>query len=393
MVSESAIPSELVATHDGRPVVYEFVRKPPVDEASAVSDVPVGDPMRSEPSATAERPVPPRVLARVPVQVGARVKVPPELVMFKSMLVSEEVASVSAPVCADPNECWSEATPLLIEDVATQVGTPETSARTWPFVPCEVVATAPEPFPKRSVFAWSDAQPVPPFAVGRMPETSAARLMSDVETTPAVALRKPESAPIESVFETLRLDVLAYVATFKNVEVAFVDVLFTDERNAIDDEAFTDTPSVVVGVSAPATMLQSLTRSSDEDERRLLNADQSEAKRQPKVPALAVAHVTFPAEYASAPEKVVVAAPTHCPSTRVRTWPFVAAKSDEVETAVGTADAPVLFASSVFAAMAVSESVAFEPPTSAPAPPEMVMPLFAESVVVPTDTSPAVPLP
>jgi regulator of extracellular matrix RemA (YlzA/DUF370 family) len=130
-----------------------------------------------------------------------------------------------------------------------------------------------------------------------MPDTSAARLMSDVETTPAVALRKPESAPI---------DVLAYVATFKNVEVAFVDVAFTDERNAIDDEAFTDTPSVVVGVSAPATIDQSLTRSSDEDERRLLNDAQSDAKRQPKVPADAVAHVTFPAENASAPEKVVV---------------------------------------------------------------------------------------
>jgi hypothetical protein len=76
-----------------------------------------------------------------------------------------------------------------------------------------------------------------------------------------------------------------------------------------------------------------------------------------------------------------------------RRWWFVAAKSDEVETAVGTADAPVEFASSVFAAMAESDTVAFDPPTSAPAPPVMVMPLFAESVVVPTDTSPAVPLP
>jgi hypothetical protein len=226
-----------------------------------------------------------------------------------------------------------------------------------------------------------------------MPVTSAARFTSEVETTPAVALRNPESAPMESVFETLRFDVLAYVDTFKKVEVAFVDVAFTDDKNAIDDEAFTDTPSVVVGVSAPATMLQSRTRSSEVVERRLLNADQSAAKRQPKVPADAVAHVTFPAANASAPEKVVVAAPTHCPSTRVRTCPFEAAKSDEVDTAVGTADAPVAFASIVFAAMAVSETVALEPPTSAPAEPVMVIPLVAESVVVDTDTSPAVPFP
>jgi hypothetical protein len=133
--------------------VYAFVRKPPVEDASAVSDVPDGDPMRSEPSLTAERPVPPLVVARVPVQVGARVNVPPEFVMFKRRLVSDDVASVSAPVCADPNDCWSDATPLLIDEVATHVGTPETSARTWPFVPCDVVASAPEPFPKRREFA------------------------------------------------------------------------------------------------------------------------------------------------------------------------------------------------------------------------------------------------
>ena len=151
VVSDNAIPSDEVATHDGRPVVYEFVRKPPVELASAVSDVPDGDPMRSEPSATAERPVPPRVVASVPVHVGAKVNVPPEFVIFKSMLVSLDVASVSAPVCADPNDCWSDDTPLLIDEVATHVGTPETSARTWPLVPCEVVASAPEPFPKRSV--------------------------------------------------------------------------------------------------------------------------------------------------------------------------------------------------------------------------------------------------
>lgn len=119
-----------VATHDGRPVVYELVRKPPVEDASAVSDVPVGEPMRSAPSATDESPVPPLVVASVPVQLGAKVKVEPEFVMVRFRLVSEDVARVSAPVCAEPNECWRDETPLLMEEVATQVGTPETSAST-----------------------------------------------------------------------------------------------------------------------------------------------------------------------------------------------------------------------------------------------------------------------
>ena len=55
-----------VATHAGRPVVYEFVRKPPVDEASAVSAVDP-EPKRSEPSATEVRPVPPLVTSKEPV--------------------------------------------------------------------------------------------------------------------------------------------------------------------------------------------------------------------------------------------------------------------------------------------------------------------------------------
>jgi hypothetical protein len=67
--------------------------------------------------------------------------------------------------------------------------------------------------------------------------------------------------------------------------------------------------------------------------------------------------------------------------------------SDEVETAVGTAEPPVRFARTEFAAIAESEMVAFEPPTSAPAPPEMVTPLLAESDVVETWVRPPVPEP
>jgi hypothetical protein len=82
--------------------------------------------------------------------------------------------------------------------VATQLGTPETSASTCPLVPCDVVAKRDDPFPRRSVFACIDAQPVPPFETGRSPVTSAARSTSDVDTAPAVALRKPESVPMVS---------------------------------------------------------------------------------------------------------------------------------------------------------------------------------------------------
>ena len=82
--------------------------------------------------------------------------------------------------------------------VATQLGTPETSASTCPLVPCDVVAKRDDPFPRRSVFACIDAQPVPPFETGRSPVTSAARSTSYVDTAPAVALRNPESVPMVS---------------------------------------------------------------------------------------------------------------------------------------------------------------------------------------------------
>lgn len=59
-------------------------------------------PMRSDEEAIEERPVPPREAERVPVQLGEKVKVPPELVIAMLRLVSEEVAKVMAPVCAEP---------------------------------------------------------------------------------------------------------------------------------------------------------------------------------------------------------------------------------------------------------------------------------------------------
>ena len=59
-----------------------------------------------------------------------------------------------------------------------------------------VVATAPAPLPVKSVLAARFAHPVPPLATPSMPEMSAVRLTSEFVTTPAVALRNPESVPI-----------------------------------------------------------------------------------------------------------------------------------------------------------------------------------------------------
>src|SRR5450631_770385 len=83
--------------------------------------------------------------------------------------------------------------------VACQVGTPPTSASTCPLVPAVVVATAPEPFPRRSVFDWSAAQPVPPFVVATTPVTLLAvppMLSVEVDTwyrAPLFAPTTPES--------------------------------------------------------------------------------------------------------------------------------------------------------------------------------------------------------
>ena len=58
----------------------------------------------------------------------------------------------------------SPSVPEMFErvEVATHEGTPETSAKVKPFVPEEVVARRPASFPRRTVFAWTLAHPVPP---------------------------------------------------------------------------------------------------------------------------------------------------------------------------------------------------------------------------------------
>jgi hypothetical protein len=54
-------------------------------------------------------PVPPPATVRVPESEGEKVKVVPEFVIerdeVRPFVVLDEVANVSAPVCAEPEEC------------------------------------------------------------------------------------------------------------------------------------------------------------------------------------------------------------------------------------------------------------------------------------------------
>jgi hypothetical protein len=73
----------------------------------------------------------------------------------------------------------------------------------------------------------TEERPVPPFAIATMPVTSLPRLIREVPTTPAVALRKPLRLERVSVFDTTELLDDAVPRTESdplNVEVAVVEV-------------------------------------------------------------------------------------------------------------------------------------------------------------------------
>jgi len=107
--------------------------------------------------------------------------------------------------------------------VAVHVGTPPTRARTCPFVPAVVVAILPVPLPIKTVLAVKPvAHPVPPLDIGNIPVTSLARSIKDVDITPAVAFKNPESEPTVSEPKTALVDD-AYVAVMFVVD-AFVTV-------------------------------------------------------------------------------------------------------------------------------------------------------------------------
>ena len=116
-------------------------------------------------------------------------KVPPAFVTESVTLVSDEVAMVSAPVCAEPNECWSDETPLLIDEVATQVGVPPLMASTNPFVPAAIDASVSAAVVYRSVLVPPKVEtPVPPEATGRsLPKVSVPFVSNAMSGTVEVA--------------------------------------------------------------------------------------------------------------------------------------------------------------------------------------------------------------
>ncbi len=93
------------------------VRLMPREEVAYPMNVLPGPPIKSEEEAIDVRPVPPPRTESVPERVGVKVKAPEVLVMLSPMvtplLVTEEVAKVMAPVCAEPKVCARERRPAL----------------------------------------------------------------------------------------------------------------------------------------------------------------------------------------------------------------------------------------------------------------------------------------
>src|SRR3989338_8139223 len=154
-----------------------------------------------------------------PIVVDAVERRPPLKVSFVEVAFPGNIqSSVTAP--------FAYVSPPAKVVVAVHVGTPFERARTWPSVPAVVVASAPAPFPRTMLFAWMSPQPVPPFVTPSIPVMSLVRSMREVATTPAVALRKPVSEPMEK-FDVKRFVLLAVVAK-NEVVVALVPVAFTN---------------------------------------------------------------------------------------------------------------------------------------------------------------------
>src|SRR5580700_7864827 len=76
--------------------------------------------------------------------------------------------------------------------------------------------------------------PVPPFATGRMPVTSEARLTSEVATAPAVARKRPVRLPMVSAVEATTADELAVPETERFVEVALASVVLPLKTLALE---------------------------------------------------------------------------------------------------------------------------------------------------------------
>ena len=175
-VDPAHVDSAVFSTLSSARVAFKFAVVVP-------ASVPVPEAYKTVPDVYEVRPVPPFATARVPV-ISARV------------------------------------------EVATHVGVVPFKASTYPAVPAEVVARAPVPLPKTTAPAATFPHPVPPFATPRMPVMSLVRLMSDVATTPAVALRKPVTCPNVNAVEATSCEVDASVEMVTLVVDAFASVVF-----------------------------------------------------------------------------------------------------------------------------------------------------------------------
>ena len=111
------------------------------------------------------------------------------------------------------------------------------------------MASAFVPFPRTMAPAAMFPQPVPPFAVPRIPVISLARLMRDVETTPLAAFKKPESdvasvvspvtfnVPATAVLPALSMVVVAVAPkkAFEVMERSDEDALFKTRSDVVAD--------------------------------------------------------------------------------------------------------------------------------------------------------------
>jgi hypothetical protein len=106
---------------------------PRLEVASCCHEPPVYEPRRMPPAVGFAIPVPPPPAVRRPLMEFVKVRVLPLPVMVvlavRPLKAEEEVARVSAPV-KEPCGSTSEETPLLIEEVETQVGMPPETERT-----------------------------------------------------------------------------------------------------------------------------------------------------------------------------------------------------------------------------------------------------------------------
>jgi hypothetical protein len=123
--------------------------------------------------------------------------------------------------------------------VPTHVGTPETNASTWPFVPAEVVASLFVPFPKRTVFACIESQPVPPLRTARMPETWLVRFR-----VPAMVASVDVAALYTFPRASMASPPRERLVRLRKPNEEFVDEAYTEERLVEEELVVVSLPAI-----------------------------------------------------------------------------------------------------------------------------------------------------